>query len=75
VRDLTNPLKCGSMLWQFPHLVDVDSINITDFLCMNMVSKLYGSFFFFVIFRVFLPDFSSTSLDEFFFISFRGFVC
>jgi hypothetical protein len=46
VRDLTNPLKCGSMLWQFPHLVDVDSINITDFLCMNMVSKLYGSFSF-----------------------------
>jgi hypothetical protein len=32
-------------------------------------------FFFFVIFRVFSPDFSSTSLEEFFFDSFYGFGC
>jgi hypothetical protein len=33
---------------------------------VNLISKLYASFFFFVIFGVFLPDFSSMSLEEFF---------
>jgi hypothetical protein len=41
----------------------------------QFVSKLYGSFFFFIIFGVFSPDFSSTSLEEFFFDSFHGFGC
>jgi hypothetical protein len=40
---------------------------------MNLISKLYGSIFFFLIFRVFSPDFSSAGLEEFFFDSFRGF--
>jgi hypothetical protein len=33
---------------------------------------LYGSFFFFMIFIVFLTDFSFMSLDEFFFIPSMG---
>jgi hypothetical protein len=42
---------------------------------INIVSKLYGSFFFFMIFGVFLSDFSSVSLEEFFYDSFHGFGC
>jgi hypothetical protein len=42
---------------------------------MNLIFKLYGSFFFFVIFRVFSSDFPSVSLEEFFFDFFHGFGC
>jgi hypothetical protein len=43
--------------------------------CRRLIhtSKLYGSFLFFMIFRVFSPDFSYVSLEEFFFDSFYRF--
>jgi hypothetical protein len=53
-----------------------DIVVVSTPLCVNLISKFYGSFFFFfVIFGVFLPDFSSTSLEEFFLDSFREVEC
>jgi hypothetical protein len=75
VRDSSNPPKSGRMLWWFPHLVDIRFYQYRSSLCVNLVLKLYGSFFFFVIFGVFSPDFSTVSLEEFFFDSFHGFGC
>jgi hypothetical protein len=53
----------------------VNSLNIAN-LCVwiSSTSCMYH-FSFFIIFGRFLPDFSSASLEEFFFDSFPGFVC
>jgi hypothetical protein len=75
VRDPSNPSKSGRMLWRFLHLIEVWFSQYSWSLCVNLVFKLYGSFFFFMIFGVFLPNFSSMSLEEFFFDSFHGFGC
>jgi hypothetical protein len=55
VRDLSNALKSGRIMLWFPHRLDVWFSQYSWYLCVNLVSKLYGSFFFFVILEYFCP--------------------
>jgi hypothetical protein len=71
---LVEPQNQGRVSW-LSLKTKVDGFLVWAPKLRSMISKLYGSFFFFMIFGVFSSDFLSGSLEEFLFNSFRGFGC